>query len=227
MKLSLNTAGDIQVAESPKTQPTTTNAKVVDINTKESRQTFVPVRDFQHSNKEWNSAAGVHVVYAKRCKRITLTRVICSIAVFEVEKLKLTEVLVLFDNMLYLQDMCVKEEAFKDKFGSSLEDLAKILKNTRLTHTPTRAGLKRLSNELSKLGGFLIPHRNLSATKKHVQGKFEIRQGTKLGIPVANLPLKRYIGIGYRDKGTARNLAINGELRWQEYCRLRLWENLT
>jgi len=123
--------------------------------------------------------------------------------------------------------MCVKEEAFKKKFGSSLEDLALILKKTRLTHTPTKAGLRKLSRELSTLQGFLIPHRNLSETKKHVLGKFEIRQGTKLGIPTANLPLKRYIGIGYRDKGTARDLAFNGELRWQEYCRLRLWESLT
>jgi hypothetical protein len=167
------------------------------------------------------------VVYAKHCKRMTLTRVICSIAVFEVENLQLKEVLVLYDNMLYLQDMCMKEEGFRQKFGSSLEDLAKILKNSRLTHTPTKAGLRRLSRELSVLKSFIIPHRNLSETKKHVLGKFEVRQGTKLGIPVTNLPLKRYIGIGYRDKGTARDLAFNGELRWQEYCRLRLWDNLT
>jgi hypothetical protein len=168
----------------------------------------------------------VHVVYAKHVKRITLQRVLCSVLVFEKEKFQVKDLLVIFDNMLYLQKMAEKDENFNKKFGSSLEDLAKILRKTRMTHTPTKAGMDKLSKELKGLTGFILPQRNLQHTKTHFKGKYEIRQGTKPGTPVANLPVKRYIGIGYRDKGTARNLALNGEPRWQEYCRMRLWENL-
>lgn len=210
----------------PKLQNAVTSTSELPNEKKDSRQTFVPVKDFKESNKGWNSAAGVHVVYAKHVKRITLQRVLCSILVFEKEKFQLKDLLVIFDNMLYLQDMALKDENFRKKFGSDLESLALILKKSRLTSTPTKAGISRLSEELKDLNGFLIPQRNLAHTKTHFKGKFEIRQGTKLGIPTADLPLKRYIGIGYRDKGTARNLALNGEPRWQDYCKMRLWENL-
>jgi hypothetical protein len=193
----------------------------------ETRQTFIPGKDFKESNARWNSAGGVRVIYARHVKRITLQRVLCSKLAFEKEKFIMKDLLVIFDNMLYLQTMAEKDENFNRKFGSALEALYEILKKTRMTHTPTKVGMNRLSQELRGLTEFLIPYRNLKHTESHFKGKYEVRQGTKLGILKANLPAKRFIGIGPRDKGTARNLALNGEPRWQEYCRMRLWERLT
>jgi hypothetical protein len=124
--------------------------------------------------------------------------------------------------------MAEKDPNFKGKFGKALEVLADILKKSRLTHTPTKVAMENLRKRMkSELVGFYIPERNYRHTWKHFVGKFEIRQGVKTGIPNDTLPSKRFIGIGYRDKGTARNLALNGEPTWQEYCRMRLWENLT
>lgn len=204
---------------SPEAGPTTVQG---------SRQTFVPVKDFNKSNKGWNSAAGVYVVYSKNIRRITLQRILCSILVFAQKEFRVKDLLVLYDNLLYLQDMAEKDENFKNKFGSALEALTNILKNSRMTHTPTRAGFNKIRDEMIvHLHDFLIPERNLKHTLVYYKGKYEVRQGYKLGTPTANLPIKRYIGVNYRDKGTARNTAIDGTPTWQEYCRMRLWENLT
>jgi hypothetical protein len=192
----------------------------------DSRQAFFPVKDFSKSKKDWRSSGGVYVVYAKGVKRITLQRVLVSKLVFEKEKFQSKESLVIFDNILILQDMVKKDPGFKKKFGSSLEDLAKILKKSRFQQNPTRKTLENLSRELRTLDGFLIPHRNLAQTEKHFKGKFEVRQGVKSGIPKDQLPVPRFIGIGYKDKGSARNRALDGVPSWQEYCRARLWENL-
>lgn len=196
------------------------------VKAKDSGQTLVPVKDFTGSTFDWRAAGGVFVVYSKNVKRITLQRVLCSKLVFEKEKFVLRDLLVIFDNLLVLQDMCLKDEGFKNKFGQSLELLALLLKNSRIGREPTKAGLAALSKKLKSLEGFLIPHRNLPHTEKFFIGKYEVRQGIKSGIPLKDLPVKRFIGIGYRDKGTARDLAFNGEPRWQDYCKMRLWDNL-
>jgi hypothetical protein len=194
---------------------------------KDSRQTEIPIQDFQKSTKSWNRSAGMHVVYAKKTKRITLQRVLISRMVFEKEKITIVDLLTIFDNMLYLQDMTKGDLKFKQKYGSSLEDLTIILKNSRITSNPTRASLDRLSERLRALDKFYLPLRNLASTEKWFKGKYSVVQGTKIGIPVDRLPVKRFIGIGYKDHGTARNLALNGTPTWKEYCRMRLWRELT
>lgn len=209
------------------TPASTIPAKKDNESPKDSRQTFIPLVDLQNSTLEWNRAGGIKVVYARGVKRITLQRLIISQIVFEKEKVQLKDLLLLFDNLLYLQELALKDPGFQKKFGNHLERLAIILKNSRLSYTPTRASFDKLSHKFKEeLEHFLIPHRNLAEVAKHFKGKYEVRQGTKSGIPVGSLPLKRYIGIGYRDKGTARNLAEDGSPSWQEYCRMRLWENL-
>jgi hypothetical protein len=193
---------------------------------KDLRQNLFPVKDFQGSCKSWKNSGGAYVIYSKNVKRISLQRVLVSQLVFEKEQFILRDLLVIYDNMLILQDMATVDEGFRRKFGKSLEDLAMILKNSRLTSSPTKAGLKLLSQKLTSLEGFLIPNRNLKQTSMHFKGKYEVRQGIKLGVLTTTIPAKRFIGIGYRDKGTARDLALNGEPSWQEYCRMRLWDNL-
>lgn len=191
-------------------------------------QTDIPVRNFKESTKEWTAAGGVQVIYAKRIKRITLQRVLCSKIVFDLKSFKNSELLVLYDNILILQDMCRRDQGFNKKFGQALEVLAEILKKSNLVNAPTKTGLKNLSDKIKEnLEAFLIPKRNYEHTWKYFSGKFEIRMGKKLGTPNDKLTPKRYIGIGYRDKGTARDLALNGEPSWQEYCKMRLWDNLT
>jgi hypothetical protein len=169
----------------------------------------------------------MHVVYAKRVKRITLERVLVSQLVFELDTVTIADLMCLFDNFLYLEDMVKNDENFKRKFGSSLEDLALILRSSRITNNPTQKSLKNLQTKLKALESFYIPHRNLAHTLKYFKGKFTLLQGTKLGIPTGKLPLVRRIGVGYKDQGTARNLAFNGVPTWKEYCKMRLWENTT
>lgn len=193
---------------------------------KDLRQNLFPVKDFQGSSKNWKNGGGAYVIYSKNVKRISLQRVLVSQLAFEKEQFILRDLLVIYDNMLILQDMVLVDEGFRRKFGSSLEDLALILKNSRLTKNPTLKGLKLLSQKLLSLEGFLIPKRNLKQTSMHFKGKYEVRQGVKSGVLTTTIPAKRFIGIGYRDKGTARDLAFNGEPNWQEYCKMRLWDNL-
>jgi hypothetical protein len=169
------------------------------------------------------------VIYPRGIRRITLQRYLVALIVHDIEEFPIKDLLILYDNLCYLQELCERDPGFSQKFGKTLEALAVILKKSRMFHTPTQAGFRKLSLELKNdLKGFYYDKRNLKdiQTKVISRYKIEIRQGQPLGTPTDNLPIKRYIGIGYRDKGTARNPAKDGVPTWKEYMRWRLWEAL-
>jgi hypothetical protein len=133
--------------------------------------------------------------------------------------------LVLFDNSLWLQDKAASDKGFNEKFGEALEAITSILRDSRITSGLSNKAIRTLSNRfLKELEDFLIPKRNLSQVQRYVQGKYETRQGRQPGFPRKMLPPARYIGIGYKDKGSARNLAYDGSPSWQEVCTKRLWQ---
>lgn len=150
-------------------------------------------------------------------RRITLQRVLVSKFVYDWEKVSFVELIVLYDNLLWCQEKALHDPNFQEKFGGFLEKLTLILKETRITERSFHRSLRKLSTSLKQAAeGHLIPQRNLPATEKYVSGKFHVLPTKESGRPTRELPLKPYIGVGYRDKGTRRDPARDGSPRWQE-----------
>lgn len=159
----------------------------------------------------------VVVKYSRRVKRVSLQRFLVSKIVYEVTKITQQDLFVLYDNQIWLEQRCLRDFDFSRKFGDSLEELSKNLKLINLSSGVTVKALIRLSTRIKKdLEEFLVPHRNYSDYKKRFSGLFQLRTLSPPQETNKRLPPKRIIGTGYRDKGTARNLAKDGSPRWQE-----------
>jgi len=157
------------------------------------------------------------VSYSKRIRRITLQRFIVSKIVHHPERVTYAEVLVLYDNILALQDLAIKDPGFREKFGEALEALAAILKNLRFSVTRFPSGVRKLSAEFAaQLQGFILPERNLQGTERHLKGHFHVLAYKESGIPNREIPPKPYIGVGYNDKGHYQDVAVDGSPHWTE-----------
>lgn len=155
------------------------------------------------------------VTYSKKVKRITLQRYLVSKIVFEQEKVTFNEVLVLYDNMLSLQDLTLKDPNFKKKFSESLLILSTILKGFRFSQL--NPNLTTLSEKLKvHLKDFYLPKRNISSVEKHMRGTFHVLPYKSPGIEKSKIPPKPYIGVGYSDKGSRRDVAFDASPTWQE-----------
>lgn len=154
--------------------------------------------------------------YSKQVKRITLQRWLVTKLRYNPGSVSLLEVLTLYDNLLHLQELSSRDPNFCEKFGSSLEDLALILKKFRISEKDILGTCKKLSRELAVLEGFHYPERNLVSVGNHLKEKFRLIRKSGLGTETCRLPQKAYIGKGYTDKGTAKQPQIDGSPSWQE-----------
>jgi len=159
----------------------------------------------------------ISVVIGKSVKRISLQRFIVSKIVYETEKISSRDVFTLYQNQIWLQDKVYREKEFKSKFGKSLEDLAIILKNLNFSHNFSQDKLKNLKSRIkTELDDFLIPSRNYQSFKTRFEGVYHIIFSKPQGIPTKNLPPVRYIGVGYKDKGSASKPEFDGSPNWKE-----------
>lgn len=157
------------------------------------------------------------VSYARKLKKITLQRYLCSVAVHRMKEISFEEILVLYDNMLWCQDKCQQDPSFLTKFGKDLSMLSIILKSLRFSSKNFSKTIPILSSKIkNELEHFLLPIRNLNGVQKHLKGKYQIRPHKEAGVLTKQLPQKAYIGVGYKDKGTARDPAHDGSPRWQD-----------
>lgn len=167
----------------------------------------------------------LQVIYGRGCKRVTLQRAITSKVIFFKKEVSFRDLLILFDNILWLQDIASKDPNFSEKFGLHLKVQALLLKEVRINENNVQEVTEKLSEGFSKnLEGFYFLKRN---TKNELlkQNKFvEVRPGKLQGVDNRKLPPKPYIGIGYRDKGSARNLSYDGSPTWQEVASAKLWQ---
>lgn len=163
------------------------------------------------------SSSGMRVNYARKIKRIQLERYLVSKIVFKLEEVTFTDILVLYDNLLWCQDKSLMDPSFQKKFGGFLEKLTVLLKETRFHEKTFSKTLQNFSVKLKEVSeGHLIPERNLSSSFKHLKGLFHCTPTKSTGVPVKQLPPVKVIGRGYRDKGNAKDLAFDASPSWQE-----------
>jgi len=159
----------------------------------------------------------ISVLIGKSVKRISLQRFIVTKIVLEPDKISSRDVFTLFQNQLWLQDKSHREKEFERKFGKSLEDLSIILKNLNLSVSLERSKIIGLRNRIKiELEDFLIPTRNYQDFKNRFEGTYHIIFSKPQGIPTKNLPPVRYIGVGYKDKGSTSKPEIDGSPNWKE-----------
>lgn len=156
------------------------------------------------------------VMIGKNVRRITLLRYLVSKIVYEIETIELRDVLAVYSCILDVQDLASKDPSFNQKFGSTLEVLAKLLKGVRFKKLDSK-NIEMLRKALVNTPEtFLYPKRNLSGIRAKVGGTYSITYLRSQGTLNKLLPPKLYIGKGYSDKGTARNTAEDGSPRWQD-----------
>jgi hypothetical protein len=165
-----------------------------------------------------NLQSGVQLIYGRRTKRITLQRALVSKFIHYPERVQYKDLLLLYDNLLWCQDKAEVAADFKKKFGLHLKVLTYILKNHTLRTDKIYDKLvKKLSDRFQRnLSGFSFEKRNTLNPLKQMSKFIEVRDPKPEGVPNTELPRERYIGIGYRDKGTAKKPWEDGNQSWQE-----------
>lgn len=154
--------------------------------------------------------------YTKKAKFITLSRFLVSKLVFQPDRVERIDILMMYESTLVLQDLALKQEGFRQKFGSSLEELSKILKSFTLKPKTTNFDVRKLGSQIKeKIPSYLIPERNLKQVYSFVRTMYYVTKYTPSGVLNKLLPPKAYIGKGYTDKGTARDPAFDGSPSWQ------------
>jgi len=183
----------------------------------EPGSSYVPIDTLDSISEERITKTGSRITYSAKVKRVTLQRYLVSRVAFQPEQVTLGEILVMYDNLLWCQDKSLMNPDFQKKFGSSLEELTKILKRVTFHKENLPVSVRNLSGIFkSRLSDFLIPARNIPGVKIHVKGSYHILPTSSSGTPVKELPSKRFIGVGYKDKGNCRVPSWDGSPSWQE-----------
>lgn len=161
--------------------------------------------------------SGVRVTYKKGLRRITLQRYLASRLAHEPEAVTFAEILVLYDNLIWLLEKAIIDPDFRRVFSEDLESLADLLRKTVISESTFKSSLQGLSLGIrTRCSGFLLPKRNLAGVARHVSGHFHVLPYRGDGIPTKELRPKAYIGVGYKDKGSRRDPAYDGSPSWQE-----------
>lgn len=174
----------------------------------------VPLPGVEYKGQKFKT---VQLRYRRGVKRVTLLRTLISKVVFQPDKITRVDFLLIYDNLIYVQDIARLNSSFTAKFGSSLEVLTKHLKGFRLTSRTTRDKVKILAEKLRiDLSGFYIPERNLSTELAKVEQMYALTPFRSLGTETKLLKPKAHIGKGYDDHGAAKDKAQDGSPSWQE-----------
>lgn len=157
------------------------------------------------------------VLISPKAKRIHLQRFLLSKFVHFKEKTELRDLCCLFENQLWLERKCLSDPVFCQKFGRDLESLSVILSEINFRQETTVRAIDRFSTRLQReLPELVLPKRNYLEAFKRLNGSFSLKDSKPLGRLKSTIPPKSRIGIGYRDKGSARDVAKDGSPSWQE-----------
>jgi hypothetical protein len=155
----------------------------------------------------------------KRVKRISLQRYLLTKPLVELKKVKESDLVCLFENQLWLESKCLKDFQFFRKFGTEVFTVSELLKNLNTSEISLKS-ISRISKKVAKfIPSFLVPLRNYGQWKSRFAGSFHLNPIASKEIRDFYLPKRpqeRRIGVGYRDKGSKRNLAKDGSPDWTE-----------
>jgi hypothetical protein len=158
------------------------------------------------------------LIVSKKYKRVTMQRVLVSKLVWDYDNFTSEDLLALFENQLFLEDLARKNDTFRQKFKISLEDISNYLKAAKIrTIKDLPATAERFKRFIKvKLDKFIYPQRNFSTQLLLYKRYVEFRWTDPEGTLISQLPPVKYIGKGYTDKGTARKPHLDNSPAWQD-----------
>jgi len=158
------------------------------------------------------------LVVSKKYKRVTMQRVLVSKLLWDIEQFTSEDLLALLDNQLFLEDLASKNESFRKKFNTSLEDISNYLKAAKIRRIEDIPQVAEKFKKFIKikLDKFIYPQRNYANQLREYRRYVEFRWSEPEGTLIKQLPPVKYIGKGYTDKGTARKDYLDGSPSWQE-----------
>lgn len=154
------------------------------------------------------------VTIGRRVKRISLQRFLLAKICYETDKVDGRDIVALYYNQLWLESKCLSDRQFSSKFNLMVGPLGELLSTADLTDRSKVLTFR--STIIKRLQAYIVPERNYAQWKSKFAGSYELVQPKASGTETKKLPQQRYIGIGYRDKGTAKNPAEDGSPSWQE-----------
>jgi len=146
--------------------------------------------------------------------QLTVARYLLSSYYIYNETLDFEEQLCLNEVMLALLD--IRDPLFKHKYGTAVRYSAVLLaifNNNKISRTEK---VVAISKTQVNLHGVWLRERQYKAAEvsySSVIRSFVLRARS---YKRRRFPPKRYIGVGYRDKGSRKNLAYDGSPSWQE-----------
>lgn len=181
----------------------------------------VPSLSFDPSNFEAEIQSGGFSVRIKNgLKRMTLFRFLTAKLLYETEEgLHLDEFLVLYS--LYYDLWDVKDSSFIEKYDDWFQKTQMFFVSlARSQNFPVRLNKEKMDDEFFQSFEPFLPSKQAYfglKGQRNIRSSFEIRLNCSL--PPQRIKPKRFVGVGYRDKGTRRDLAKDGSPAWQEVSR--------
>jgi hypothetical protein len=168
---------------------------------------------------------GAYTVKIKKgTKKKNLFRFLLAKLFYEKEEgLHLDEFIVLWELLLDLQEMSAQDQSFYEKYGNFFEEENHKFfeKLGRCQEFPLR--VEANPDEIEKYVKRFQPLLPSRSAYFGLKGQNGIRSGFLLTfaaqLPLRKIPEGRRIGVGYRDKGSRRNLAEDGSPDWREVAR--------
>lgn len=181
---------------------------------KQSRQSTRPCTSDPMNVRE-RVLRGYKMIIKQGTKRMTLLRFLLSKMLYEEEGISIEEYLCIFH--LYYDLSEITESHFVLKNGSNLEKVETILSkltDNRIFPLILSSGTKDQIETL--LGHFLPSRREFFGLVGQRELSLSFRIVLNDTLVPQKLPPKAYIGVGYKDKGTRRDVSVNGTPGWQE-----------
>lgn len=170
------------------------------------------------SAEELDLSGGYTVKIMKGLRQITLFRFLTAKALYEEDGLHLDEFLVLFE--LYYSFLEFTDKTFVEKYGNWFEKSIPFYQDLAKAQSFPMKLDRSNEDAFGKLIQFLAPVLPSKSAYFGLKGQKLLRRGWKLNLnrhlPPAKVQPKAFIGVGYRDKGSRKDVAYDGSPSWQE-----------
>jgi hypothetical protein len=180
------------------------------------RQPLRPVVTVRCDFNAETALRGYKVVYKTGTKQVTLYRNLLARVCYEQGGINLDDIIVLYDLAQKMEEKRQKDKAFDEKYGAWLITRFDFIATLSPQVFPfTYKGNRQEAEEALRP---FLPSRQayFGWVNNPVRSSpVEIRLRNPLAPPKA-LPQKRFIGVGYRDKGNRRDPAQDGSPSWQQ-----------
>jgi len=192
-------------------------SKVNEASPSSSSQIFIPATPNLDSVQK-QLLGGYKVKFRKGTKQITLLRFLVAKTVFDSNGLGIESLLTI--NELYLNQIkkASLDRVFSDKYSLWLNTIGSFIERLNQEKSfPIRVDKKQLDVVEKLLKPFLPSERAYRGYQKddRIVRSFSVSFRNHI-VPPNKRVSARYIGVGYRDKGSRRQPELDGSPSWQE-----------